>query len=114
MTVADLNLQKATIAPFTSFVKDRLLYSRNDFSVNKSILQESVKHAGAFAAGSGSLWPFVSQSVDLAKIKQPKGGRLSYFERGLLVGLAISLIAISGTGFGIYRSIQRFNISSWS
>ena len=112
MTVADLNVQKVAIAPFSSFVTDRLLYSRDDFSVNKSILQESVKPAGAFAAGSGSVWPFVSQNVNLAKIKQPKGGRLSYFERGLLVGLAISLIAISGTGFGIYRSIQRFNTRS--
>ncbi|KAF5671999.1 hypothetical protein FHETE_3871 [Fusarium heterosporum] len=102
----------AVIAPSTSFVKDRLLYSREDFSVSKPILQESVKSMGSLAAGANSVWPFLSQSVNLVRIKQPKGGRLSYFERGLLVGLALSLIAISGTGFWIHRGIQRFIIRS--
>jgi hypothetical protein len=80
-----------------------LLYRREDFSVNKPILQESLKPAQALAAGAKSVWPFLSQALHLGKIKQPKGGRLSYFERGLIVGLALSLFAITGTGFGIRR-----------
>ncbi|KAM0279854.1 hypothetical protein ACHAO9_011480 [Fusarium lateritium] len=93
----------AVIAPSTPYVADRLLYRREDFSVNKPILQESLKPAQVLAASAKSVWPFLSQTLHLAKIKQPKGGRLSYFERGLIVGLALSLFAITGTGFGIRR-----------
>lgn len=96
-------LRTAVIAPSTPYVADRLLYRREDFSVNKPILQESLKPAQVLAASAKSVWPFLSQTLHLAKIKQPKGGRLSYFERGLIVGLALSLFAITGTGFGIRR-----------
>ncbi|KAM0490579.1 hypothetical protein ACHAP8_011417 [Fusarium lateritium] len=95
----------AAIAPSTPSVADRLLYRREDFSVNKPILQESLKPSQALAAGAKSVWPFLSQTLQLGKIKQHKGGRLSYFERGLIVGLALSLFAISGTGFGIRRML---------
>ncbi|KAI1046540.1 hypothetical protein LB505_014510 [Fusarium chuoi] len=99
----------ATVAPSTPFVESRLLYRREDFSVNKPILQESIHHVDSVSAEKQSAWSLVSHRLQLGKIKQHKGGRLSYFERGLLVGLALSLIAISGTGIGIYRGILHFS-----
>ncbi|KAM0541722.1 hypothetical protein ACHAPJ_013127 [Fusarium lateritium] len=99
----------AIIAPSSPSVADRLLYRREDFSVNKPILQESLKPIPTFTAGAKSVWPFLSQTLQLGRIKQPKGGRLSYFERGLILGLTLSLVAISGAGFGIHRAIQHFH-----
>ncbi|KAF5642466.1 uncharacterized protein FTJAE_3623 [Fusarium tjaetaba] len=98
----------ATIAPSTPFIESRLLYRREDFSVNKPILQDSVHQFDSVNGEKESTWSLLSHRLQLGKIKQPKGGRLSYFERGLLVGLALSLIAVSGTGFGIYRGILHF------
>ncbi|KAH7234631.1 uncharacterized protein BKA55DRAFT_597650 [Fusarium redolens] len=98
----------AAVAPSTSFVEGRLLYRREDFSVNKPILQDSLQPVDPIGAVVNSAWPFLSHSLQLGRIQQQKGGRLSYFERGLLVGLALSLIAVSGTGFGIYRGISHF------
>ncbi|KLO97335.1 uncharacterized protein LW93_3313 [Fusarium fujikuroi] len=98
----------STVAPSTPFLESRLLYRREDFSVNKPILQESVHHVDSVSAEKQSAWSLVSHHLQLGKIKQHKGGRLSYFERGLLVGLVLSLIAISGTGIGIYRGILHF------
>ncbi|KAI1022100.1 hypothetical protein LB504_007358 [Fusarium proliferatum] len=98
----------STVAPSTPFLESRLLYRREDFSVNKPILQESVHHVDSFGAEKDSAWSLMSHRLQLGKIKQHKGGRLSYFERGLLVGLALSLIAISGTGIGVYRGILHF------
>jgi hypothetical protein len=85
-----------------------LLYRREDFSVNKPILQESIHLVDSIRAEKESAWNLLSHRLQLGKIKQQKGGRLSYFERGLLVGLALSLIAVSGTGFGIYRGVLHF------
>ncbi|KAF5693636.1 hypothetical protein FDENT_1868 [Fusarium denticulatum] len=98
----------STVAPSTPFVESRLLYRREDFSVNKPILQESIHHFDSISLEKESAWSLLSHRLQLGKVKQPKGGRLSYFERGLLVGLALSLIAVSGTGFGIYRGIVHF------
>ncbi|EWG51755.1 hypothetical protein FVEG_10644 [Fusarium verticillioides 7600] len=97
-----------TIAPSTPFIESRLLYRREDFSVNKPILQDFIHRIDFVNTEKESTWSLLSHRLQLAKIKQPKGGRLSYFERGLLVGLALSLIAVSGTGLGIYRGILHF------
>ncbi|KAM0424292.1 hypothetical protein ACHAPT_010437 [Fusarium lateritium] len=97
------------VAPSSSSVSDsRLLYSREDFSVNKLIIQEPLRPVRDLAVRAKALWPFMSQTLRLGKIKQPKGGRLSYFERGLIVGLALTLVAISGTSVGIHRASQHF------
>ncbi|KAL2672507.1 hypothetical protein Neosp_013219 [[Neocosmospora] mangrovei] len=97
------------VAPSSSSVSDsRSLYSREDFSVNKPIVQEPLRHVRELAIRAKALWPFMSQTLRLGKIKQPKGGRLSYFERGLIVGLALTLVAISGTSLGIHRASQHF------
>ncbi|KAF5607445.1 hypothetical protein FPANT_861 [Fusarium pseudoanthophilum] len=98
----------ATIAPSTPFIESRLLYRREDFSVNKPILQDSVHRFDSVNAEKESTWSLSCHRLQLGKIKQPKGGRLSYFERGLLVGLALSLIAVSGTGFGVHRGFLHF------
>ncbi|ENH71405.1 hypothetical protein FOC1_g10007635 [Fusarium oxysporum f. sp. cubense race 1] len=98
----------ATVAPSTPLAENRLLYHREDFSVNKPILQESIDYVDSIRAEKESAWNLLSHRLQLGKIKQQKGGRLSYFERGLLVGLALSLIAVSGTGFGIYRGVLHF------
>ncbi|EEU37682.1 uncharacterized protein NECHADRAFT_87462 [Fusarium vanettenii 77-13-4] len=98
-----------TVAPSSSSVSDsRPLYSREDFSVNKPIIQEPLRPVQEIAIRAKALWPFMSQTLRLGKIKQPKGGRLSYFERGLIVGLALTLVAISGTSVGIHRASQHF------
>ncbi|KAH7253350.1 hypothetical protein MRS44_015497 [Fusarium solani] len=97
------------VTPSSSSVSDSLsLYSREDFSVNKPILQEPLRPVRELATRAKALWPFMSQTLRLGKIKQPKGGRLSYFERGLIVGLALTLVAISGTSMGIHRASQHF------
>ncbi|RTE81300.1 hypothetical protein BHE90_004202 [Fusarium euwallaceae] len=97
------------IAPSSSSVSDsRSLFSREDFSVNKPIIQEPLRPVREPAVRAKALWPFMSQTLRLGKIKQPKGGRLSYFERGLIVGLALTLVAISGTSVGIHRASQHF------
>lgn len=46
----------------------------------------------------------MSHTLRLGKIKQPKGGSLSYFERGLILGLALSLVAIAGVSVGIHHA----------
>lgn len=76
--------------------------------MNKPILQEPLRPVRELATRAKALWPFMSQTLRLGKIKQPKGGRLSYFERGLIVGLALTLVAISGTSMGIHRASQHF------
>ncbi|RSL95360.1 hypothetical protein CDV31_013920 [Fusarium ambrosium] len=97
------------IAPSSSSVSDsRSLFSREDFSVNKPIIQEPLRPVRELAVRAKALWPFMAQTLRLGKIKQPKGGRLSYFERGLIVGLALTLVAISGTSVGIHRASQHF------
>ncbi|KAI8650622.1 hypothetical protein NCS57_01396600 [Fusarium keratoplasticum] len=97
------------VAPSSSSISDsRSLFSRGDFSVNKPIIQEPLRPVLELAIRAKALWPFMSQTLRLGKIKQPKGGRLSYFERGLIVGLALTLVAISGTSVGIHRASQHF------
>ncbi|KAJ4180266.1 hypothetical protein NW767_014420 [Fusarium falciforme] len=99
----------AAVVPSSSSISDsRSLFSRGDFSVNKSIIQEPLRPVLELAIRAKALWPFMSQTLRLGKIKQPKGGRLSYFERGLIVGLALTLVAISGTSVGIHRASQHF------
>ncbi|WAO96476.1 Hypothetical protein NCS54_01414900 [Fusarium falciforme] len=99
----------AAVVPSSSSISDsQSLFSRGDFSVNKPIIQEPLRPVLELAIRAKALWPFMSQTLRLGKIKQPKGGRLSYFERGLIVGLALTLVAISGTSVGIHRASQHF------
>lgn len=98
----------AVVSSSSSVSNNLSLYSREDFSVNKPILQEPLRPVRELLTRAKSLWPFMSQSLRLSKIKQPKGGRLSYFERGLIVGLALTLVAISGTSVAIHRASQHF------
>ncbi|KAH6997377.1 hypothetical protein EDB80DRAFT_149348 [Ilyonectria destructans] len=92
------------VAPNSVSVSNRIMYSRDDFSVNKPVIQDSLKSARAIKVDRKSFWPLMSHTLRLGKIKQPKGGSLSYFERGLILGLALSLVAISGVSVGIHRA----------
>ncbi|KAH6961790.1 hypothetical protein BKA56DRAFT_599163 [Ilyonectria sp. MPI-CAGE-AT-0026] len=96
------------VAPNSVSVSNRILYSREDFSVNKPVIQDSLKPARAVKIDPKSFWPLMSHTLRLGKIKQPKGGSLSYFERGLILGLALSLVAISGVSVGVYRASHVF------
>ncbi|KAH8654344.1 hypothetical protein BGZ61DRAFT_500580 [Ilyonectria robusta] len=94
------------VAPNSASVSNRVLYSREDFSVNKPVSQVSLRSATAVKIDSKPVWSLTSHTLRLGKIKQPKGGRLSYFERGLILGLALSLVAISGLSVGVHRAGQ--------
>lgn len=74
--------------------------------MNKPVSQVSLKRVTAVKIDSKSVLSLMSHTLGLGKIKQPSGGRLSYFERGLILGLALSLVAVSGFSVGIYRAGQ--------
>ncbi|KAH7146937.1 hypothetical protein B0J13DRAFT_621864 [Dactylonectria estremocensis] len=96
------------VSPNSASVSNRILYLREDFSINKPISQVSLKPATTGKIDSNSMWPLMSHTLRLGKIKQPEGGRLSYFERGLILGLALSLVAISGVSVSVHRAAQAF------
>ncbi|KAF4339360.1 hypothetical protein FBEOM_6774 [Fusarium beomiforme] len=60
----------AAVAPSTSFVEGRLLYRREDFSVNKPILQESLQVIDSATAGAKSAWSSLSHSLRLASQRE--------------------------------------------
>ncbi|KAL9561462.1 hypothetical protein ACKAV7_014309 [Fusarium commune] len=55
----------AAVAPSAPFIEGRLLYCREDFSINKPIMQESLHAVDSIVAGAKSTWPFLSQSLQL-------------------------------------------------
>jgi hypothetical protein len=46
--------------------------------------------------------------LNTKKVKQPKGGHTSYFERGLVVGASLVLAALTGSGFLVYRGVRGY------
>ncbi|KAF5560170.1 hypothetical protein FNAPI_4338 [Fusarium napiforme] len=55
----------ATVAPSTPFIESRLLYRKEDFSVNKPILQESIHHVDSNRAEIESTWSLLSHRLQL-------------------------------------------------
>ncbi|KAI0973197.1 hypothetical protein F4678DRAFT_40834 [Xylaria arbuscula] len=81
------------LSPSSPVISFGLPYHRQDFSVGKSILQAPLTqpHEYVFRAAQHRL--------NSSKSYQPKGGSLSFFEQGLLVGLAVILATISGFSY---------------
>jgi hypothetical protein len=48
--------------------------------------------------------------LDAKKVKQPNGGRMSYFEQGLILGAAMGLVALTGLGFLSYRGYRAYKL----
>ncbi|PLB47648.1 hypothetical protein P170DRAFT_426884 [Aspergillus steynii IBT 23096] len=71
-----------------------LPFSPADFSRNKAIHQWS-NRVGRSSSHRGP---------DLRAIAQPIGGRLSYFEQGLIVGLAATAFALLGSGIAAFKA----------
>ncbi|KAF5573708.1 hypothetical protein FPCIR_13882 [Fusarium pseudocircinatum] len=66
----------ATVAPSTPFVENRLLYRKEDFSVNKPILQESIHHADSISSEKEPAWSFLSHHLQLDNMGLNAGSSL--------------------------------------
>ncbi|KAJ5660675.1 uncharacterized protein N7484_000047 [Penicillium longicatenatum] len=85
------------IAPSSSHDTFALPFRPDNFSRNKVILQDSNLNYQGSRHGY----------LNLKKISQPKGGRLSYFEQGLIVGLSVTAIAASTFAFTIFKGLKQ-------
>ncbi|KAK5059696.1 hypothetical protein LTR84_009579 [Exophiala bonariae] len=91
--VNDIPLRASVeVNPSTSGQSYELPYRPEDFSNNKPIIQTALSKPCNAATDRISL---SSHNLNLGKIKQPKGGRMSFFEQGLILGVAILLTATS-------------------
>ncbi|KAJ5833648.1 hypothetical protein N7474_001959 [Penicillium riverlandense] len=85
------------IAPSSTHDTFALPFRPDEFSRNRAILQEP--NQNHVVSRNGWLNP--------KKIAQPTGGRLSYFEQGLIVGLSVTAIAASGFVFAVFKGVKR-------
>ncbi|KAH7072037.1 Aldehyde/histidinol dehydrogenase [Paraphoma chrysanthemicola] len=72
-------------------------YRLEDFSELKSFQQEPSSGAHARCA-----------TLNKRKIKQYQGGRMSYFEQGLILGAAMGLVALTGLSILSYRGVRLY------
>ncbi|KAH8430250.1 uncharacterized protein LDX57_007919 [Aspergillus melleus] len=82
------------MAPSSGHDTYGLPFSPANFSRNKAIHQWSNR------VGRSS----TNRRLDLKAIAQPIGGRLSYFEQGLIVGLATAAFALLGSGIAAFKA----------
>jgi hypothetical protein len=81
---------------FNSTMPLQPYFGIEDFSFSKSIFHPA--HGKGLSSHDQS-----SRTLDKDRVRQVKGGRVSYFEQGLVVGAAIALLT---TTCGVYLMLQ--------
>ncbi|KAH7066479.1 Aldehyde/histidinol dehydrogenase [Paraphoma chrysanthemicola] len=54
--------------------------------------------------------PRKAKTLDQKKVQQHKGGKMSYFEQGLILGAAMGLVALTGLSILTYRGIRLYMV----
>ncbi|KAH7134861.1 Aldehyde/histidinol dehydrogenase [Dendryphion nanum] len=75
-------------------------YILEDFSETKTMVQAPVSRSLSDLRRPGKL--------DAKKVKQHQGGRMSYFEQGLILGAAMGLVALAGFSILSYRGVRTY------
>ncbi|UPX20215.1 Aldehyde dehydrogenase (NAD(+)) [Ascochyta rabiei] len=78
----------------------RSAYNLEDFTETKTMV-----HASASPPRNVSLQ---ASKLNTQRVKQANGGRMSYFEQGLILGLAMGLVALTGIGYAGYRGLGKY------
>ncbi|KAJ6023566.1 uncharacterized protein N7446_013931 [Penicillium canescens] len=94
------------VAPSSQYDSSELPFRREAFSINKSILQKPLHHAGT---NNGSKVTAITSQLgylNLNKIRQSAGGSMSYFEQGLIVGMASTVISLFAVSYVAFQGLK--------
>ncbi|KAL6704167.1 hypothetical protein ACN47E_008727 [Coniothyrium glycines] len=75
-------------------------YRLEDFSESKTMQQfpKATPHSSVIKVAK----------INQKRVKQPIGGRMSFFEQGLILGVAMGLVALGGMSFWSYRGLRTY------
>ena len=88
------------VAPRSNNNSYEVPYCISDFSENRAIMQTPLRKPKATTSSTRE------PKLQASKIYQPPGGRMSYFEQGLILGLAMIVVAASGITYVCFTGVR--------